>query len=63
MPPPLPTLKGEDKLNLDSGHLFYFREGDGFSQGEVGFLFYKTLTKEQCCESQQGVDPGSIPST
>ncbi|CAH2097258.1 unnamed protein product [Euphydryas editha] len=36
--------QGEDTMILDSGHLFYFREGDGPSQGGVGFLVHKTLS-------------------
>ncbi|MBF2463458.1 endonuclease/exonuclease/phosphatase family protein [Listeria welshimeri] len=35
--------EGEDTITLDSGHLLYFREGDGASQGGVGFLVHKAL--------------------
>nr|ADI61810.1 endonuclease-reverse transcriptase [Bombyx mori] len=36
--------QGEDVITLDSGHLFYFREGDQPGQGGVGFLVNKILT-------------------
>ena len=35
--------QGEDTTTLESGHLFYFREGDHQSQGGVGFLVNKVL--------------------
>lgn len=35
--------EGEDTLTLESGHLFYFREGGQQSHGGVGFLVNKVL--------------------
>ncbi|CAH2217597.1 jg13526 [Pararge aegeria aegeria] len=35
--------EGEDSIILESGNLFYYREGDQQSQGGVGFIVHKSL--------------------
>nr|XP_037868983.1 craniofacial development protein 2-like [Bombyx mori] len=35
--------EGEDTKTLQSGHLFYYREGEQKSQGGVGFIVHKSL--------------------
>ncbi|CAG4972652.1 unnamed protein product [Parnassius apollo] len=35
--------EGEDTVILESGNLFYHREGDHLSQGGVGFIVHKSL--------------------
>ncbi|XP_062526852.1 craniofacial development protein 2-like [Bombyx mori] len=35
--------QGEDTITLQSGHLFFYREGEQKSQGGVGFIIHKSL--------------------
>lgn len=35
--------EGEDTVILESGNLFYYREGDQLSQGGVGFIVHKAI--------------------
>ncbi|KAJ0179398.1 hypothetical protein K1T71_005110 [Dendrolimus kikuchii] len=53
--------EGEDTVTLESGHLFYFREGDRASQGGVGFLVNKTLVNN-VVEVVQVYEPTSAHS-
>ncbi|CAH2218109.1 jg22737 [Pararge aegeria aegeria] len=37
--------EGEDSIILESGNLFYYREGDQQSQGGVGFIVHESLSR------------------